>query len=248
MPGIYSWSRPPDLHRHRSRTGRGSCVGRGRRSEPGAGGGNRTRVSTLPRSRLAAGRRRRGAHERGRTSVSSMSRKRSAVDLRGRNWSGSGDLHAAAPAPQAGGSLSTLEPVEGAAGVAPALTGPRPAVQSCYTSPPENPGRPGRYRAFVSRLSSGRSSFELRAGWSGQRVPPPRSPRWQRGVLLARLWPRIFLVARAGIEPAARGLKKGSAWQAQVWSRREESNLLSSEGTCFTGRLRSHSEAPGCLH
>ncbi len=55
----------------------------------------------------------------------------------GGSGSGSGDLHAAAPAPQAGGSLSTLEPVEGAAGIAPALTGPQPVVQSCYTSPPK---------------------------------------------------------------------------------------------------------------
>src|SRR5438045_4659959 len=51
--------------------------------------------------------------------------------------------------------------------------------------------------------------------WSGQRVPPPRSPHWQRGVLLARLWPQMFqggspwtgearrLDARAGVEPAA---------------------------------------------
>jgi hypothetical protein len=56
-------------------------------------------------------------------------------------WPGSDDLHVSAPAPQAGGSLSTLEPVEGAAGVAPALAEPRSAVQSSYTSPPRNSGR-----------------------------------------------------------------------------------------------------------
>ncbi len=52
--------------------------------------------------------------------------------------------------------------------------------------------------------------------WSGQRVPPPRSPRWQRGVLLARLWPRMVLAARAGVEPAACCFKDSSPYRYRV--------------------------------
>src|SRR6185436_21028826 len=67
----------------------------------------------------------------------SRSRRDRGLPLTYAPWSGSGDLHTSAPAPQAGGTLSSLEPVEGAAGVAPALAEPRSAVQSSYTSPPK---------------------------------------------------------------------------------------------------------------
>lgn len=133
----------------------------------------------------------------------------------GEDWSGSGDLHAAPPAPQAGGTLSSLEPVEGAAGVAPALAGPRPAVQSCYTSPPRfwcTPLDSHQHSALIEHVSCSWT----RGAWSGQRVPPPRSPRWQRGVLLARPWPRKLLVARAGVEPAARCSKDSSPYRYGV--------------------------------
>lgn len=55
--------------------------------------------------------------------------------------------------------------------------------------------------------------------------------------MLSRPHPRVARIRSGVRRPAVRPLPRKS--------RREESNLLSTLGTCFTGRLRSHSEAPG---
>ncbi len=67
--------------------------------------------------------------------------------------------------------------------------------------------------------------------WSGQRVPPPRSPPWQGGVLLARLWPRMFRRGCQGGSRTRSALFQGqlsvpirSAWQWDSECRRVESN------------------------
>lgn len=89
-------------------------------------------------------------------------------------------------------------------------------------------------------------TFELRADlefWRGRRVPPPRSPRWQRGVLLldyspmkfgwggrGRTFTRRFKVCCATITLRPNG--------AEVRNR-----TAYPKGTSFTDSLRSHSEA-----
>jgi hypothetical protein len=76
----------------------------------GAEGGSRTRVSVLPRLRTAVVRHRRGVPARG---VAPLFLPCPGSGLRltyAGSWSGSGDLHAAVPAPQAGGTLSSPEP------------------------------------------------------------------------------------------------------------------------------------------
>ena len=72
-----------------------------------AGGRNRTAVWSLPRTRSATDLRRRND-----ALAEALLRPSRRTDSGGprRSLSGSGDLHASAPAPQAGGSLSTLEP------------------------------------------------------------------------------------------------------------------------------------------
>lgn len=77
----------------------------------GAEGGSRTRISVLPRLRTAVVRHRRGVPARG---VAPLFLPCHGSGLRltyAGSWSGSGDLHAAVPAPQAGGTLSSPEPV-----------------------------------------------------------------------------------------------------------------------------------------
>ena len=94
----------------------------------GADGGSRTRAPVLPRPWTAVIRHRRACPElvegvpAGGVAPPFLPCHGSGLLLTyaGKVWSGSGDLHAALPAPQAGGTLSSLEPVEGAAGVAPA--------------------------------------------------------------------------------------------------------------------------------
>lgn len=98
-------SRPPDLHRHLRGTGSRSC---GWTRPAKAGGGSRTRVSALPKRRTAVVRHRRRMGTHG---IAPWFHPRQGCGLLLTYVpSGSGDLHAAAPLPQSGGSLSTLEP------------------------------------------------------------------------------------------------------------------------------------------
>ena len=62
------------------------------------------------------------------------------------------------------GGLPLSDPgMEGAAGVAPALSGPRPDVQSCYTSPPCTPLDLHQRSALIERVSC----YWTRSAWSG---------------------------------------------------------------------------------
>lgn len=78
---------------------------------------------------------------------------------------------------------------------------------------------------------------EHRECWSGQRVLPPRSPRWQRGVFLARLWPHEVWLGRLESNQDSRGQNPACYHYTtpQWWSRAESNRLARRAPVLQTG-------------
>ena len=209
-----SWSRPPGFHRHCSLTGRGSlgwtraAWGRWRDSNPRSG-----RTETVDcRYPTPAG---------GPGEGSPLCLFQVAEAVLGRpTREGPGRAPAACTPPflhpsGAGRSLP-WSPWRERRELHPLWLGHGQPCRAVTLRPREvwcTPLDSHQHSALIERVSCSWT----RGAWSGQRVPPPRSPRWRRGVLLTRPWPhKDPLAARAGVEPAARCFKGSSPFRYRV--------------------------------